>query len=443
MRIKLGFPLESRMLSERFPDSSLLFSTTLSGYLSTDSREIEDGDVFVALKGKSGNGIRYVEDAKEKGASLALFGDTGAILLSLAKEARMRLSSRVIAVTGSVGKTTTKDLLSAILSTKGKVFATNKNENNELGVPLTVLSAPKDTDFLIVEMGMRHSGEIALLSKAVMPDCALITAIGQSHIESLGSIAAVRRAKYEILCGLKEGGCLFTGVSVTPPHDLPLPKNVVSLSKHTPPFLYDVRSTETGISFSLALQDRRIEGLSVSAYGRHTARNAALASLVALSYGFSENELREGLSRYAGSPLRNELREKNGIFLLLDCYNASPESMSAAAETLKDFKVKDPKRKIFALLGDMNELGKDSSALHIAVGEIFGRLSIAGIVAFGTHKGELLAGAKMAGFCGLLSDDVDILPKIMQPGDLLLIKASRSLGGERLAERLFGTEENI
>lgn len=443
MRIKLGFPLDTRLLSERFSDSSLLFSSITATHLSTDSRETETGDIFVAINGKSDSGMRYIGDAEGRGASLALFGNTEAILLSLAKEARKRLSARVIAVTGSVGKTTTKDLLSAILSVKGKVFATNKNENNELGVPLTVLSAPQDTDFLIVEMGMRHRGEIALLSKSLLPDEAVITAIGQSHIETLGSIAEVRRAKYEILCGLKDGGRLFTGISVTPPPDLPLPKGTVSLSKHTPPFLYDVRSTETGVCFSLALPDRRIEGLSVSAYGRHTARNAALASLLALSYGFTDEELREGLSCYSGSPLRNEIREKNGIFLLLDCYNASPESMAAAAETLKDFAVKAPARRLFALLGDMNELGKDSPALHIAVGEIFGRLSIAGIFAFGTHKSELLEGAKMAGFRGLLSDDLALLSKTLQKGDLLLVKASRSLGGERVAEQLFKTEEDI
>ena len=443
MRIKLGFPLDTKRLSEAFPENSLLFTDTLATHLSTDSREIKKDDLFIAINGRSDNGMHYVGDAERNGASLALFGDTEAILLSLASEARIQLSARVVAVTGSVGKTTTKDLLSAILSTKGKVFATNKNENNELGVPLTVLAAPKDTDFLIVEMGMRHRGEIALLSKAVMPDDALITAIGQSHIETLGSIAEVRRAKYEILCGLKEGGGLFTGISVTPPASLPLPKNSVSLSKHIPPLLKDVRTTETGVSFSLVLQNRCIEDLSVSAYGRHTARNAALASLLALSYGFTDEELREGLSRYKGSPLRNELQEKNGILLLLDCYNASPESMAAAAETLRDLATKDPTRRIFALLGDMNELGKDASALHLAVGEIFGRLPIAGIFAFGTHRGELLSGADMAGFRGMLSDDLAILPTVMQKGDLLLVKASRSLGGEQIAEKLFSKENDI
>ena len=443
MRIKLGFPLDTKILAQRFPEETLLFSNGTATHLSTDSREVTKGDIFVALQGKSENGMHFIGDAKEKGASLALFGKTEEMLLSLASEARKRLSGRVIAITGSVGKTTTKDILSAILSVRGRVYATHKNENNELGVPLTVLSAPEDTDFLIIEMGMRHRGEIALLSETVIPTDAVITAIGQSHIETLGSIAEVRRAKYEILSGLMEGGSLFTGISVTPPPSQQLPKKTVSLSKHTPPFVYAIRSTENGVSFSLDLGDRRIEDLSLAAYGRHMARNAALASLVALSYGFTDGELRQGLFRYEGSPLRTEFREKNGVLLLLDCYNASPESMAAAAETLRDLAANDSKRRIFALIGDMNELGKDSAALHIAVGEIFGRLSISGIFSFGTHRKEFLAGANMAGFRGILSDDLALLSKTLQKGDLLLVKASRSLGAERIAEQLLTKKEDI
>ena len=443
MRIKLGFPLDTKMLSERFPNETLLFSTTTATHLTTDSRETVTGDIFVALDGKSDSGTRFIGDARNNGASLALFGNARSTLLTLAKEARKKLKGRVIAVTGSVGKTTTKDLLSAILSVRGKVFATHQNENNELGVPLTVLSAPKDTDFLIVEMGMRHSGEIASLSKAVLPDDALITAVGQSHIETLGSISEVRRAKYEILCGLKPEGSLFTGISATPPEETILPKKTVSLSKHTPPFVYGIAPTDTGTLFSIALCDRNIENLFISAYGRHTARNAALASLLALSYGLTEAELREGLSRYRGSALRTEIQEKNGVFLLMDCYNASPESMAAAAETVKDFIVRNSAKRFFALLGDMNELGKDASALHIAVGEIFGRLTLTGIFAFGSHRNELLSGAKMTGFAGILSDDLALLSKTLQKGDFLLVKASRSLGGERMAEQLFKTKEDL
>lgn len=443
MRIKLGFPLDTKMLSARFPDETMLFSEKAVTHLTTDSRETVSGDIFVALDGKNDSGTRFIGDAREKGASLAIFKDARSILLRLANEARRRLSGRVIAVTGSVGKTTTKDLLSAILSVRGKVFATHLNENNELGVALTVLSAPRDTDFLIVEMGMRHRGEIASLSKAVLPDDALITAVGQSHIETLGSISEVRRAKYEILCGLKPEGSLFTGISATPPEETILPKKTVSLSKHTPPFVYGIAPTDTGTVFSVALCDKKVEDLFISAYGRHTARNAALASLLALSYGFTEEELREGLSRYRGSTLRTEIQEKNGVLLLLDCYNASPESMAAAAETVKDFMIRDAKKRYFALLGDMNELGKDASALHIAVGEIFGRLSLSGIFAFGSHRSELLAGAKMTGFTGILSDDLTLLSKTLQKGDFLLVKASRSLGGERIAEQLFKTKEDL
>lgn len=438
MRIKLDHPIPTSTLTELCKGKATVLSETVATHLATDSREIERGDVFAALPGKNTSGELYAGEAKERGAAAILHTDAIGALSTLAKAARRRLKAKVIAVTGSVGKTSTKELLRAIFSVRGRVHATQDNQNNELGVPLTLLSAPSDSNFLIVEMGMRRRGEIAVLSAMTEPGAAVITAIGQAHLETLGSISEIRRAKYEITEGLPKNGLLFTGVGVTPPVEYQGTHVLYPLSsKDTEtPSVFGIESEKSGVFFSLRFKRKRIERLFVPALGKHMARNAALASLVALAHGLSEKELREGLLLYKGISLREEKRDINGISVFLDCYNASPESMAAAAELLKSAREASPTSHAYALLGDMLELGRDASALHIAVGEIFGRLPIDGIAAFGDHKDDLLSGARMTGFRGLLSGDPQELSDHLQKGDVLLVKASRGMEGEKLVTEI-------
>ncbi len=440
MRIKLGHPLDARELYTAFPHESAVFTGGTIHAVTTDSREVESGDLFVALNGKHVHGADYIVSARARGAAASIMKNGLSVLYRLAESYRRKQVFLSVAVTGSVGKTSTKELLRALLSMKYRVFASHGNHNNELGVPLTLLSTPSDTEVLITELGMRGRGEIESLSRLVEPDYAVITAIGQSHLSELGTLLNIKKAKFEITSGLREGGSLFLGTGVTPPDEKALPVSVFSLSTSydTLPAVYGIRMTEGGTYFHLRTDNQEMRELLVPAYGAHMARNAALAALVALEMGLSEDEVRQGLLLFQNVGQRSEIRVLRGITLILDCYNASPESMTAAAELLKGMKGLHPGSRAFALIGDMLELGDDADALHLAVGQIFGRLPLSGLYVYGEKSDCLLAGARLVGFRGILSDKPCLLREVLVPGDILLIKASRGMEAEKLASTILG-----
>ncbi len=433
MRIRLGHPIDTVLLKATYPDAVQLFQRKEAFYLTTDSRKVECGDIFVALEGQRTSGDAYLLAARASGAAAAIRRDGLRILYALAHEHRKRLSLHSIAITGSVGKTSTKELLRSLLSVRYRVHANEGNFNNELGVPLTLLSTPSDTDILITELGMRRRGEIGSLSRLTCPECAVITAIGQSHLESMGSLSAVREAKLEITEGLSTNGDLYLGVGIMPP---PSPHSytchTLSQAEGETPSVTDIAVTKNGSEFTLTVKDKSLRSLFIPVQGAHLARNAALAVMVALQYGLREEEIRQGLSRFRNAKSRTDIRRIKGITLIEDCYNASPESMLAAAELLKSMRLLYPESRIFALLGDMLELGEDSTALHIAVGQIFGRLPLSGLYSFGEHAGDILSGAAMTGFSGILSPQPMRLTDILVPGDILLVKASRGMKAEGL-----------
>lgn len=373
----------------------------------TDSRRPVTDGLFVPLVGEHFNGHRFLRQAMNSGAQAALWmarepvpddlpkdfplflvGDTLSALQSMAKAWLKHCRPKIIAVTGSNGKTTTKDIIHSILSRTFKAYKTQGNLNNHIGVPLTILSMPEDTEVLVLEMGMNHFGELTFLSQLAKPDIAVITNIGESHIEFLGSREGIARAKLEITNGLKKRGTLIID------GDEPLLTNIHTNAFHIVTCGYqpnndwqitDVRENTDGYRFSLnhGTQEYRVPIL-----GRHNVKNAVFSLTVARLLSVNGQTLREGLKKLSLTKMRFEkARGIRGSLLINDCYNANPSSMKASLETLKNLPGFE---KRIAVLGDMYELGKDERELHRSVAEAL-QPPLTHVVTIG-EKGAWIAG---------------------------------------------------
>ena len=391
------------------------------------SRAVGPGDLFVGLRGSSVDGGRFAAGALEAGAWGALVApdfaeglEGGAVLVaedplvalqSLARAWRRELGAQVIGITGSVGKTSTKDLTAALLRTQRRVYASRANFNTEIGLPLEVLRAPDDTQVLVLEMGMRGIGQIAELAAIAEPDVGVITNIGPVHLELVGTIEGVARAKGELLLGLREGGTAVVGAE-------PL------LEPYLRQDLRVVRFDQVDLPAGLELP-----GVT-SAHMRLNAQ-AAVAACEAVGV------VPTGRVDVQLSALRGERVElPGGAAVLNDCYNANPLSMRAALVDLAD---QTPPGRRIAVLGDMLELGPDEVALHQAIGEHAAVSGVDVLVTVGP-----LAAAMAEPFGGEAHAVADapaaaqLAAGLVQPGDLVLVKASRGVGLEVVAEALLG-----
>ncbi len=422
--------------------------------VSTDSRQIQPGQLFVPLRGEKFDGHDYIAAALQNGAAAVLSAvplgpdvpavyvdDTLKAFGKLAAGYRSSLKAKVVAITGSVGKTTTKEMLAGILSTTYRVWKTQENHNNNIGLPQTILAAPEDTEYLVLELGMNHFGEMSRLTAIAKPDTVLIINIGSMHIEHLGSREGILRAKLEILEGLRPGGtAVFCG-------DEPLLWGVQNVrAEH---ILYfgienekcdilarDVEALTGGTRFSIDGLGARFD-VYVPAEGRHTVHNALAAAAVALSCGVKPVHIQQALSRFQNPGMRQKTYEAKGYTIIDDCYNAGPESMEAAILVLGDKKTEG--RKI-AVLGDMLELGDRSPAEHYRVGRIAAN-KIHMIFAYGTYGDRVVSGAITGGMsnrnaCSFDTREelVNMLVSRARPGDVLLFKGSRGMQMEKILE---------
>ncbi|MDF2909226.1 MAG: UDP-N-acetylmuramoyl-tripeptide--D-alanyl-D-alanine ligase, partial [Sporolactobacillus laevolacticus] len=357
--------------------------------LMPDSRKIVADGLFVPLVGEHFNGHHYLEQAIEHGAVAAIWmereplpehlpqgfplffvRDTLSAIQSMAKSYLNQTRPKIIAVTGSNGKTTTKDMLYGILHQSFRTYKTQGNFNNHIGVPLTILSMPKDTEVLVLEMGMNHFGELTFLSQMAKPDIAIITNIGESHIEYLGSREGIARAKLEIVNGLRKRGTLILD------GDEPLLADIQTyafqivrcgFSNGNNWRITDIVESVSGSSFSL---NKQKETFNVPVLGRHNVKNAVLSFAAARILGMDMEKIQIGLEKLSLTKLRFERVDGlNGSVLINDCYNASPTSMKASLETLKTLP---GFKKRIAVLGDMYELGKNEEALHKSVAAALG-----------------------------------------------------------------------
>lgn len=380
-----------------------------------DSRLVKPGMLYVALKGERVDGNDFIPQALEKGAAKVIGGpDALAELQSLAREYRraLRPHTTVVALTGSAGKTTTKELLKTFLSCAGKTYATEGNYNNHLGLPITILNCPDDADFLVVEMGSNHPGEIAGLCAIAEPDCALITNVGTAHLEFFGSQDGIAEEKGQIFVAL--GNAHDTKI---PPFGVVSMKNVrlEKLRSMCPVELVEAEPDQEWMAQAL-------DGILP---GAHNVSNACLAFAVAEKFGVTREQAFEALKGVSLPGARWRKVEKDGVTYIDDSYNANPDSMIAALDAFAAMPC-DGKR--VAVLGDMFELGPDSAELHRKVFGHAMKLGIPLVIGVGEESSKCL--------CHLAYKTLDPLKRKFRfdvsAGDIVLLKASHSMGLSKL-----------
>jgi len=424
------------------------------GVVSTDSRQIAPGSLFVALRGDKFDGHQFLARAAadeavaaiveraptELIAGLHLIGvaDSRQALGRLAATARKSLRGKVIAVAGSNGKTGTKHLIHAALSPKMRGTVSPKSFNNDVGVPLTLLPAEPSQDYVVVEMGTNHRGEIRALTKMALPDIGVITNCGVEHLAGLGDLAGVRIENATITEGMNEKGLLvvngddqellasvssFRGRRITfgfnPSNDL---------------FATDIECGIDGVRFRLN-NSRLI--INIPLLGKHTAVNALAAIAIARRLGVAEEAVVAGLAKATGPEMRLQHTEAGGVTIINDAYNANPNSMRAALETLAGLK---PRTRRVAILGDMLELGESSEQYHREIGQFAGSCGLGVLACVGENAQHIAKAVGMSADCVMRYPDAqaaaDDVPKWLNDGDLVLLKGSRGIQLELVARAI-------
>ena len=449
MRIKLGIPINLHKIANMVGVVVNNCSDRLITHIVTDSREASYQDLFLCLQGERFDGNDYAEDVIAKGAipfsnrthSMGIIvKDTKEGLLLLAKEYLNLLPSvkHKIAVTGSVGKTTTKEFIRTILMTEFKVHATEGNLNNDLGVPLTILQTPKNSEIIILEMGMNHEGEIKRLSEAFSPDIGVITNIGTSHIGNLGSKGAIARAKKEIMFGVKEG-------SIIVPKNEPLLmdiKNKICFSTSDILSDYYISQDDCGIT-NIYSKGEMITKAHFVKKEQHYLECLISASAASSEAGISRKGLGVGISNISGVNLRQRLIVCKNRNFIDDSYNASLESFLASYET---YKYISNGQRGSILIGDILELGAFSDSIHYALGKSIPSVLFDKIFIIGEKAKIVAAGAMEKGFIKeniFINNDVkriDITARQIientYDGQYILMKASRRIKLEDVIEYL-------
>jgi len=430
----------------------------------TDSRQVEPGHLFVPLQGERFDGCQFVPEALAKGAVACLFpkdrpvpaewkdidglplilvDDPLAALQRMAAVHRREWGGRVVAITGSNGKTTTKDLTAAVLAQKYDVHKTKGNLNNHIGLPLTLLSIPPKAEVAVVEMGMNHPGEIGLLSRLAQPDVAIITNIGDAHLEHLGSREAIAAAKLEIVQGLNPAGALLVNGDEPLLRNVPFAGQVLRFGCRPDNDLHLLQDERVNLRQTRFTTNRTARALTVPLIGRHMLQNALAAVLCGLYFGLTEEEVDRGLTAAQLSGMRSEWQEgPNGMQILMDAYNASPTSMRAALQLLADlegFRCK------LALLGDMLELGPEEERLHREMARHLSAEWLDALFTYGGRARWIAEEARRLGFPAeriVSSDNVGEVVRALRPwakkGTLLLVKGSRGMRLEAIIEALRG-----
>ncbi len=437
--------------------------------VSIDSRTLVPGEVFFALKGLHFDGHDFLEAAINKGAAgvviekeialppawpgLAIqVPDTQRAFGHLACYHRLRFELPVIGITGSTGKTTTKELIAAILAQRGNVVKTEKNYNNEIGLPLTLFKISAATKAAVVEMGMRGKGQIAYLAELARPTIGVITNIGLTHLELLGSQEAIAEAKGELIQALPPSGvAVLNGddpLVVRTGRDFPGQPLFYRLSSGKDdsgplPDLFAVAITATGEREEVTVDGRWGKfDFSLPLLGRHNVANALAAALVGLSLGFTPEEVAQGLAGVPNVEQRLRKLEVAGITVLDDTYNASPASVEAALAVLQE--LNNPGRKI-AVLGDMLELGPISKEAHWQTGQLVAAYGCSALFAYGPLSLETKKGAEKEGVLAHhFSTQEDLwreLKAFLSPGDAVLIKGSRGMEMDGVVEKVITLEK--
>ena len=421
-----------------------------------DSRKIEPGQLFIALQGER-DGHDFIPMALEKGAAAVLCSrkvgdypsiiveDTRKALGDIARGERQRIGMKVVGVTGSVGKSTTKEMIATVIAKRYRVNKTPANHNNDIGMPMAILGMSEDTQVAVLEMGMNHFREIAYLASIAQPDVAVITNIGTMHIEHLGSQQGILQAKLEILEGMKEGGKVILN------GDDPLLWNihrrddlrVTYFGVQNPECDYqgmDIQEAPGQLQFN-AKCDHLVFPVELSLEGVHYVSDALAAIGVGVELGMNPSKIQEALSQFQNMAGRQEIFEAKGCTIIKDCYNAGPESMAAALNVLGN----KPGRHV-AVLGDMLELGVCTQAEHYRVGRIAAEKAEI-ILAYGPNSSRIINGAITGGVPDSKAkafenrdEIVAAMKRMVKPGDVILVKGSRGMRMELILEQFLKEE---
>ncbi len=427
----------------------------------TDSREVVEGSLFVAMIGQQQDGHGYLASAFENGASGALVSqtvdrttipdgrfvvrvdDTSEALLKIAKEHRERHDARIVGVTGSCGKTSTKDMLGRVLASAMPTVFSPKSYNNHVGVPLSILQIEPDTAAAVIEVGTNGPGEIAALASIAQPDIGIVTRVSEAHLAGLGSLDGVRREKAGLLAKIRDGGvAILNGDDRScrkMAEDCKARVVFVSAAEEADWFATDVRFCSLGTTFRLQ-GDRQV---TLPRLGTHNVYNALMAIAAATEIGMGLDEILEALSGVEPSSRRMERRQCGEVTILDDTYNMNPDSSRAALATMSALAgVHRGGRKI-VVFGEMLELGERSDELHHDLGARVARSEVDLLVTVGDGATRIADGAVAEGLpAEAIVHQADIesaygaLMDVVRAGDLVLCKASRRVGLERLVDRM-------
>lgn len=436
--------------AEKNSDAEIFFED-----VTTDSRKVTDGALFVALKGEHFNGEDFAAEALHKGAAAVLVSKTaqnisGGVVLKvddtlaayrqIAGAWRNRFDIPVIAVTGSNGKTTTKDLTAAALSGLGHVQKTSGNFNNEVGVPMTLLELDDKHNAAVVEIGMRGRGQIETLAKVVRPTIGIVTNVSEAHIELLGSIENIARAKGELVEAIKDGGTII--LNADNPHTAGM-KNLVGAGVNVVTYGLEASADisakniligSVSTEFTLSCRGEEFD-FEIPMLGRHNVSNSLAAIAAGLTLGLSIEEIQRGVSSLTTTKMRFEVIRRDGLTIVNDAYNASPASMRVAIKTTSEIY----SGRLIAVLGDMMELGDISEAVHREIGAELVESRFDTLITLGELGKFIAVGARDAGLKNVYTFDTheDAAKKILEivrDGDTILFKASHVMHMEKIIE---------
>lgn len=434
-------------------------TTTLVGEvisICTDTRSIVPGCLFVALSGDNFDGHNFVKSAIEQGAIAAVteqqigvcacivVSSTRKALLDIAKTYRKKFSPILVGITGSVGKTTTKEMVALVLSARYKTLKNEGNMNNEIGVPLTLFGLGGDTEAAVIEMGMSHFGEIHRLSRTAKPTLSLITNVGFSHIENLGSQEGILKAKLEILDGMEVDAPLIINADDRLLSQVCLDREIIT---------YGIENTDADVlakevvlgestTFDILYGGRKYAA-RLSCGGRHNVLNALAAFTIGIETGVPPANIIEQLDKYRPLGLRQNIVFRGKQRIIIDCYNASPTSMEAALELLAQTEPERNGRHV-AVLGDMLELGEHTIPLHEMVGEMAVAAGIDKLICYGDGAKYIAKRADELGLHAGCTQDrgmlLEYLKATLLPDDVVLFKASRGVRLEEIIEEFYKDE---
>ncbi len=424
-------------------------------HVSTDSRSVQPGELFVAIRGENFDGHRFVEQVAQRGAvgavveqgwegtvpknfALLRVADTLVGYQQIAAGYRRCLTLKVIAITGSNGKTSTKDFVAAALGGRFRVTKTEGNFNNHIGLPRTMLEATAEDEIAVWELGMSHPGEIAALAALATPDVGIITNIGVAHIEFMGSREAIAQEKGALAEAIDAAGTMilnaddpFSGAIA----QRTKAKIILAGVKGGAVRAEDVTQSASGSEFTILEGAHRCRA-QLPVPGLHMVQNALLAVAAGRLFGLSTEECAAGLASAPLTKARLQLRDIGGVQFLDDSYNANPESMKAALRTLMEL---DSASRRIAVLGAMSELGSETERGHAEVGTCAADLGIDHLIAIGDMGATIARAAERAGLKNTTAvadpyQAAEVLADIVTPGDVVLVKGSRSARTERVLE---------